>query len=469
MMSKNYTSDDELNSVFEQCTKLFQYGDTAYIQERYSDAVQLYSTVLQETLEVVMEGTHHICKKKIHFRFKCYLHRSMAYQKKEQYTLASTDIEDALQLYNEYTNSISFDVHEINLCYRLNGIITYQLQKYTDAQAIFEKILREKLYIPNDDKFNEAYYQNYIQQCQVIVKQTQQNERKTLENEPLPMDITPALTIESTSAVPPKGNQTNDSKVTPATVLFLTPKYQYYQNDTQMVIQILEPYVLPTNMSVQYIDTQHIVVHIEKRGHSITVLQGELYDAIVPDKCSVSYKQDKVVIKLRKERPNYEWQSLLSQSNKPTTKKSSAPVPSTSKTETTTDDVSNTTTQGLVPDIETNAEDTTTMKETGRTKTKIPNPYASHRDWDAIEKDVEEEIANEKPVGDAAMNQLFQQIYANADEDTKRAMIKSYQTSGGTVLSTNWNEVAKKDYEQERTAPDGQEWKTWEGKSLPKK
>jgi len=26
-------------------------------------------------------------------------------------------------------------------------------------------------------------------------------------------------------------------------------------------------------------------------------------------------------------------------------------------------------------------------------------------------------------------------------------MMKSYQTSGGTVLSTSWDEVAKKDYE----------------------
>ena len=46
-------------------------------------------------------------------------------------------------------------------------------------------------------------------------------------------------------------------------------------------------------------------------------------------------------------------------------------------------------------------------------------------------------------------------------------MIKSYQTSCGTVLSTNWNEVSQKNYEEERQAPKGMEWKNWEGDRLP--
>ena len=35
--------------------------------------------------------------------------------------------------------------------------------------------------------------------------------------------------------------------------------------------------------------------------------------------------------------------------------------------------------------------------------------------------------------GDGAMN-LFKKVFANGNEDTKRAMIRSYQLSGGTVL-----------------------------------
>jgi hypothetical protein len=58
------------------------------------------------------------------------------------------------------------------------------------------------------------------------------------------------------------------------------------------------------------------------------------------------------------------------------------------------------------------------------------------------------------------MNDLFKQIYERSDPETRRAMIKSYQTSGGTVLSTNWGEVNDKDYEgaDRPSAPDGQKW-----------
>jgi len=40
-------------------------------------------------------------------------------------------------------------------------------------------------------------------------------------------------------------------------------------------------------------------------------------------------------------------------------------------------------------------------------------------------------------------------------------MVKSFQTSGGTVLSTNWKEVKERDYTKEREAPKGQEMHEW--------
>lgn len=75
-------------------------------------------------------------------------------------------------------------------------------------------------------------------------------------------------------------------------------------------------------------------------------------------------------------------------------------------------------------------------------------------DWDKISKELEKEDDEKDDVND-----LFKKIYADANEDTKKAMMKSYYESGGTVLSTNWAEVGAKQVEVK--PPDGCEFKKW--------
>ena len=62
-----------------------------------------------------------------------------------------------------------------------------------------------------------------------------------------------------------------------------------------------------------------------------------------------------------------------------------------------------------------------------------------------------EDSAEEGEVGDDydsdyggdAVDGFFKQLYKGADDDTKRAMMKSFQESNGTSLSTSWSEVGK--------------------------
>lgn len=92
-------------------------------------------------------------------------------------------------------------------------------------------------------------------------------------------------------------------------------------------------------------------------------------------------------------------------------------------------------------------------------------PRKPHKNWDGITSEI---LASDKGVspdqdpnagGDAAVNDFFQKLYADADEDTRKAMMKSFQESGGTTLSTNWDEVSKAKVEVK--PPEGSEWKKW--------
>jgi suppressor of G2 allele of SKP1 len=81
----------------------------------------------------------------------------------------------------------------------------------------------------------------------------------------------------------------------------------------------------------------------------------------------------------------------------------------------------------------------------------------TEKNWDKILKEFEEE---EEKEGDKDVNDLFKKIYADADDNTRRAMVKSFSESGGTVLSTNWEEVGKETVPIK--PPDGLEFKKYD-------
>ncbi|KAK9465798.1 HSP20-like chaperone [Lipomyces arxii] len=66
------------------------------------------------------------------------------------------------------------------------------------------------------------------------------------------------------------------------------------------------------------------------------------------------------------------------------------------------------------------------------------------KNWDSVAADLAKSAldGSEDDGGDAAMG-FFKKLYADADPETQRAMMKSYTESNGTNLSTSWDTVSK--------------------------
>jgi len=192
---------------------------------------------------------------------------------------------------------------------------------------------------------------------------------------------------------------------------------EWYQNNTHVMITLFVKGVDQDTLRAEF-KAQELSVAFPMPGTSDEeyVLDLELFDAVEREGCKIDVSKVKVEISLAKKNVGYQWKDL---------EKAQMVVEST-------------------PD-----------------QPAYPTSNKQKRDWSAIDREIESEMKAEKPQGDEALNTLFKEIYGRADPETRRAMNKSFQTSGGTVLSTNWGEVAKADYEgkDRPTPPEGQDWR----------
>jgi hypothetical protein len=199
----------------------------------------------------------------------------------------------------------------------------------------------------------------------------------------------------------------------------------WHQSTSHVIISILVKNLDPNQTHIVFTNSEMLEGILVDTNDCIHLISFELFNTIDPTQSSFNITSMKIEISLTKSTPGMNWSSL----NKLASPTKPIPIPITTTT----------TTNTTLPVPVSTTTTTTTSKP--------PNPYASKKDWNKIAKEVETE--EEKPTGDAALHALFQQIYRDADEDTRRAMVKSYQTSGGTVLTTNWKEAKAKDYEKE--------------------
>ena len=211
-------------------------------------------------------------------------------------------------------------------------------------------------------------------------------------------------------------------------------RHDWYQNGTHVILSVYAKGVAKGDVVVE-MDATSCVVRIKVDGGASewALDLDPLAQDVVPEESGYEVLGTKIEVSLKKKVAGVQWGALEGRAD-----------------------------AGAGPAVRSAQVGVTVDAAGGAGAAGIPAAYAHRvqRDWSKIERDVEEEDKNEKLEGEAALNRLFQDIYGKASDETRRAMNKSYQESGGTVLSTNWSEVGSK--KVELAPPDGMEAKKYE-------
>ncbi|OMJ21533.1 Glucose-insensitive transcription protein 7 [Smittium culicis] len=206
-------------------------------------------------------------------------------------------------------------------------------------------------------------------------------------------DLKECLSIDKKKKLGYKDDdEINDSKEhahVPATL-----KYEFYQNGEFVIVDVFYKNAKPESLSVEF-DFHSVRLQILEKHDELVLNLKELFEEIDPENSSFQIYTTKIELKLKKRTLSSKWEKLLKGGD----------------------------------------------KESNAYRTDYPSSSSKKKNWSIIEKEIEkEDTLNDSS---SEVSALFSKIYKDSDDDTRRAMMKSYIESNGTTLSTNWNEVKK--------------------------
>uniref|UniRef100_A0A6B2L6B7 CS domain-containing protein n=1 Tax=Arcella intermedia TaxID=1963864 RepID=A0A6B2L6B7_9EUKA len=350
-----------------------------------------------------------------------FTHRSFCHYKLENYTAAMADAKKAVEL--DPKNAKAF---------LRKGMAAFSLEEYESAKEAFEK---------SQELAPAAATKTWIRKCEAELETEKDDDESSEDIAPKKAQAAPKAMeedgpppLEPDTKLPPKAQTPAPSpspSPQPAPVPAAQPapqpakpapksavRYEWYQTETHVTVTIYLKNVKKEDASVQFQD-QHLDVAIQNVPVTNEYrLNVELSDKIITGECVYTVLGTKIEIKLKKSKPA-KWPAL-----------------------------ENTGTQVRSWDV---VADQKTHKG-------LAYPSSSKhgaKDWDALGREQPEE----KLEGDAALNKVFADIYKGASDEQRKAMLKSFQESGGTVLSTNWDEVGKGEVKGQ--PPKGMEMHNW--------
>lgn len=384
-------------------------GAAALSVSKYDEAIELYSKAIEQSPGAV----------------DYYIKRSTAYQRSSKYSEALTDAEKAVVLAHKRARRELIKDSQLR-----RGIALFFLGQYANAKFIFDivKTMDEK-------EKTLAIWESKINKKMEDIPEDDERRKVTAAKVPdLEVDTTPApkkaqaATKEaaaSDSAAPANGASTSTAPKTPTE----KPKHDWYQNNENVTFTLLAKNVPKDKATVEIEKDSLDITYPLANGNDFNYNLLPFFAEVDPAKSSFRITPTKIEVILKKAEPGVKWKTLEGELQS---------EPKSSKEN----------------------EATEVVRNLAKPADAVPSyPTSSKKgakNWDKV---AAEDLGEEDEYEGDETSRFFKQLYKGAGEDAQRAMMKSYQESGGTVLSTDWSSVGSKFVAPE--PPEGMEEKKY--------
>ncbi|KAI5957914.1 SGT1 [Candida margitis] len=381
--------------------KLIKEGDEAIKSKDYLGAIQLFSQAIKENPQA----------------FQAFLKRSVAYQKLKNLDQAKGDISTAFTIANDRGRR-----SDIGLCYFKLALVYYQEKKIKMALSQFKKAqeydCKESTieFWKNKCEFDLKNHPEWdVEESDdgdddVDVFQTQDSDVVEEKKKDLPK--IEELSVDEDETKPPKEQRENDAKgstnvdvINKIAPLNVKIRDDWYQTNEEIIITIYAKNVKEDKLDVHFEQNSVSISFPGATGSEYNYNLDPLYAEIDAAESKYKLYSTKLEITLRKKESG-KWPSLEKE------------------------------------------QDASTQEEPNATA--YPSSSKKKINWNNFKVDDDK---------DGEQKDFFQTLFKDMDEDSRRAMMKSYVQSNGTVLTTNWEEARNKEFET--SPPEGMEAKKW--------
>ncbi|KAJ4333420.1 Cochaperone protein [Didymella glomerata] len=376
-------------------------GEAALGASNYDEAIQHFTDAIKSNPAAV----------------KYYIGRATAYQRTKKYADALADSEIAVVLAHKRATRELIKDAQFRRAQQL-----FFLERYADAEYILSIVKK----LDEKEKTLPIWTSKVAKKLQEV---PEGDEKRKVTAKDLPevevpsttQDTAPAKKTETAPAAAPK-----PVVPTPANKI----KDDWYQSNDTVTVNILAKGAPKDNVTVDFDkDSLSVSFPVEGSGAEYNFNIDPLYASIDPAASKFRVTPNKVEITLRKVSQGVKWKTLEGDRQVEESEGSKSTIPQhvlTGKS------------------VEDSAPAYPTSSKSGA------------KNWDKL---AAEDLDEKDEIEGDETNHFFKKLYSGATPEQQRAMMKSYQESGGTVLSTDWSNVGSKTVVPE--PPEGMEAKKY--------